>query len=74
MGVSSVREELHQLINQADEETVNRIYELIKSDQANPLLSKEQRLDLDKRVASYRNGESLLYTWPEVRDQIENRK
>jgi putative addiction module component (TIGR02574 family) len=75
MGVSQIREELHQFINEADEEMVNRIYEFVKSNPEHfPLLTREQRLDLDKRIQRHKNEETPSFTWPEVREQIENRK
>lgn len=60
MGVSNIREELHQFINQADEETVNRIYEMIKSEHEQLSLTPEQKRDLEKRIKRD-ESESLNY-------------
>lgn len=75
MSVSKIREELHQFINEADDDTVNRIYGLIHAERETlPLLTEEQRIDLDKRIERYERGETTLLTWQEARQEIENKK
>lgn len=71
MGVSQIREELHQFINRADEQTLNLLYDLMKADAGQ--LTQEQQADLDKRIARHKSGESKSYTWSEARAQIEKR-
>ena len=71
MGASQIREELHQFINRADEQTLNLLYDMMKADAGQ--LTKEQQADLDKRIARHKSGESKSYAWSEARAQIEKR-
>lgn len=70
MGAAQIREELHQFINRADERVLTLIYGMMKADNEN-VLSEEQQVDLDKRMARHKNGESKSFSWPEARPQIE---
>lgn len=72
MGAAQIREELHQLINQADERILMLIYDMMKADREG-LLTVEQQKDLDQRIARHKNGESKSYSWSEARIQIERR-
>ena len=74
MGAAQLREELHQLINKADERLLNLIYGMLKADDNRNILTEEQQADLEKRILRHRKGESQSYSWPEARDIIEKRK
>jgi hypothetical protein len=72
MSTAQIREKLHKLIDNADESMLNIALDILAERQSG-LLTEEQRLDLDRRVEKYKNGESVLYTWPEARKIIEDR-
>jgi hypothetical protein len=74
MSVAQIREELHRLIEQADETLLAEVYEAFQQQQPSELLTPEQRKDLDQRIARYKDGESTLYTWEEARKRIETKK
>ncbi len=73
MGAAQIREELHQFINHADERILNLMYGMMKADVEKGILTTEQQEDLDKRIASHKNGESKSYNWSEARAKIEKR-
>lgn len=72
MGLTQIREELHQFINQADERVLKLIYGMMKADTGS-LLTPGQQQDLDDRIERHKKGESKSYSWREARAQIEKR-
>jgi hypothetical protein len=72
MGAAQIREELHDLINQADDRLLNLIYGMMKADR-DTQLTDEQLEDLDKRIARHKKDESVSYTWPEAKKLIQKR-
>jgi hypothetical protein len=73
MGVAQIREELHRVINNADDRVLNLIYEMVKADSEPGILTADQREDLEKRIERHKSGESKSYSWPEARAKIEKR-
>lgn len=75
MSVAKLREELHKLIEVADEKLLAAVFEAFQDRHKieTGLLTPEQRTDLDERVQRYKNEETTLHTWSQARKKIENR-
>ena len=72
MGATQIRKELHEFIEHADDRVLSLIYGMMIADN-DGTLTTGQREDLDRRIARHKNGESISYSWPEARKQIEKR-
>lgn len=73
MGASQLREELHKLINSADENTLYKVYDLIQAQKTDNSLTEKQREDLNQRIKNHNSGKSESYTWAEARLKVEKR-
>ncbi len=60
-GSSQIREELHQFINRAEERVLNLMHGMMKANSEKGNLTKEQEVDLGKRIARHKKGESKSY-------------
>jgi putative addiction module component (TIGR02574 family) len=73
MGVAQIREELHELINHADDQVLDLIYDMLQTD-ISARLTKSQQDDLNMRIARHKKGESKSISWEEAKARIVNRK
>jgi hypothetical protein len=71
--MAKIREELHQFINVADEQTLELIYAIMRPSN-DLLLTEEQERDLQLRIQEHKTGLSKSYTWAEARAIIEQRQ
>lgn len=73
---TSMRDEIHQYIEQADERFVSLVYAMMRADNANEkdVLTIEQQEDLRIRIERHRNGVSKSYSWEEAKSIISSQK
>ncbi len=69
MALAELREKIHQLVDEADEQLLEGIYDLLNRQDDG--LTEEQRKDLEKRIARHKRGESKSYTWDEVKAKLK---
>lgn len=73
MGLSQIREELHQFINHADERMLNLIYGMMKADSQDGDLSLNdaQKKILDERLEIHKSSPQEGSTWNDVKNRIK---
>lgn len=73
---TSMRDEIHQYIEQADERFVSLVYAMMRADNANEkdVLTIEQQEDLRIRIERHRNGVSKSYSWEEAKSIVSSQK
>lgn len=75
MVTTQLREELHQLINSANDEVVLLMYTFMKAEtDADATLTEEQERQLRLTIRQHKAGLSKSYTWAEARAEIEKRR
>lgn len=68
MNTSTLRQELHEYIDSADEGLLKTIYEILQAASVeSDELSDEHRLILDKRLKAYYENPEDVLTWEEVK-------
>ena len=74
MQTVTLREELHQYIDQADDRLLKLIYGMMKADQVDELLVPDfhQGIILERLKKHQANPKEVL-TWQQVRDHIQQR-
>ncbi len=76
MGTETVKEEIHQLINNIDDiNFLNAVQTIISAKvqdgtEENYLTDEEIQM-LQEREADYLSGKSRTYTWEEVKNQLK---
>jgi len=73
MGAAQIREELHQLINTADDRLLNLIYDVMidETREEDFLLSEDHKKILDQRLADHKANPSEGIGLNEVKAQIQ---
>ena len=69
-----LKQEIHGYIEQADDKTLQAIKTLVKPAITQIQLSKEQKLELDKRKSAHASGKSKSYTWEQTEKMLKSRK
>ena len=74
MESTKIREELHELIDNADDRLINLMYAMIHADmtEADYVLSSDHKRILDDRISSHKLNPSAGYDWEKVKSRIEN--
>jgi putative addiction module component (TIGR02574 family) len=72
MSTVTIRKELQEYLNNADERFIQLVYGMMQADKSNDfLLSETERKELDKRIARHKTGESKSYSWEEVKTRLQ---
>ena len=71
MSTITIREEVQEYLNKADERFIKLVYGMIQADKSGQLLSATEREELDKRIARHKSGASKSYTWDEVKSRLQ---
>ncbi|WKK80436.2 addiction module protein [Marivirga arenosa] len=72
MSTITLRKELQEYLNNADERFIQLVYGMMQADKSNDfLLSESERKKLDKRIARHKKGESKSYSWEEVKARLQ---
>ena len=67
MTTAQLKQQLHDYIDHAEETKLKAIYTLVEGEiEDDYILTEEQKSELDKRYADYKNGIGTQYTWDEV--------
>lgn len=76
MRAAQIREELHQLINRADERVLNLIYGIMKADseEGDFILSDVHKQLLDERLAAHKASPKEGSSWEEVKARIRQKE
>ncbi|MFN8713405.1 MAG: hypothetical protein ACK5Z2_11185 [Bacteroidota bacterium] len=80
MNTISIREQLRQYINSANEESLQKLVVFVNEylDTGNVLgneeLTEAQKNELDKRIDLKAKGEALYSSWDDVKNRIMQRK
>lgn len=75
MGAAQIREELHQLINTADDRLLNLMYDVMKDEtrEEDFLLTNEHKKILDQRLVDHKANPSEGSSWSEVKARIQQK-
>jgi len=65
MRTTQIRQQLHDYIDAAEDKKLKAIYTLLEIEGTSQL-SKDQRAELDRRYADYKNGVGTTFTWEET--------
>ncbi len=71
METEAIRKELHEAIDNSDDDLLEKIQELIK--EQNEIPEEQMKLIIQERE-NYLNGKGKLYSWEEVKEIVRNRK
>jgi hypothetical protein len=64
MNTASLKEQLHSYIDNADEEKIEAIYTILKSEISNfSMLNDDHKAELDFRLNEYLNAKGNSFTW-----------
>ncbi|MEQ8712061.1 MAG: addiction module protein [Cyclobacteriaceae bacterium] len=74
MSATEIREELHQLIDQADDRLVNLMYAMIHADltEQDYQMSSAHKEILDQRISAHEREPASGSNWEEAKARIEN--
>ena len=74
MTTITIRQKLHQYVDESDERLVKLLYTLAKEynedDNFDDIFSEEEIREFDNRRQKRLNGESKLYSWDEAKNII----
>lgn len=74
MTTITIRQKLHQYVDESDERLVKLLYTLAKEynedDNFDNIFSEEEIREFDNRRQKRLNGESKLYSWDEAKNII----
>lgn len=75
MSTENIKDELHQMIENADEQSLRIVLGVLKSEEteADYELSNEHKELLDKRLDEHEKSPTSGSSWQEVRKRIEKR-
>ncbi|CAD5274570.1 MULTISPECIES: addiction module protein [unclassified Imperialibacter] len=75
MSAENIKDELHQLIENADEQSLRIVLGVLKSEEteADYALSSEHKELLDNRLDEHEKNPTSGSSWQEVRKRIEKR-
>lgn len=72
MGTVTIRKELQEYLNNADERFIQLVYGMMQADKSSDfLLSESEQKELDKRIARHKKGESKSYNWEEIKAGLQ---
>ena len=71
MSAITIRQEVQEYLNSADERFINLVYGMMQADKSNQLLTADERKELDRRIARHQSGESNSYSWEEVKSGLQ---
>jgi hypothetical protein len=74
MKTTDIRQLIQDYIHEADDRFVHMVYAMMRVNQEEEILTKEEKIEIDRRIAIHKNGESKSYSWSEARAMIEKRK
>lgn len=78
MLTSTLKKNLHDYIDSMDESFLKVMHAMTKeymTTYSEPLsLTREQMIDLKKRIARHKNGESRSYSWAETKAHARKRR
>lgn len=77
MSTAELREDLHQMIDQADDRVLNMIHAMLHADMAEPEeyeLSDAHKAILDERIAAHERNPQAGSDWETVKARILNNK
>ena len=74
MKSEDLKHEVHGYIEQADNKTLQAIRTLVKPGIEHNQLTKQQKLELDKRKKNHLAGKSRSYSWAETEKMIKSKK
>ena len=66
MTTTQLKQHLHDYIDHAEETKLQAIYTLVEGEIENYSLTEEQKVELNKRYADYKNGIGAQYSWEEI--------
>ncbi len=68
MDTVTIREELHEFIDGADESLLKTIYEIFQADKVGEIeVSDEHKRILDERLKAYYENPNDVLTWEEIK-------
>jgi putative addiction module component (TIGR02574 family) len=73
MTTTTIRKKVHQYIDEAGENVLEDIYQILKSHKHEgnaSLMSKEQKAEIEKRSKFYRQGKLKASSWEEVKQRV----
>ena len=73
MSTVTIREELQEYLKKADERFLKLVYGMMQADKSEDLLNEAERVELDRRVARHKKGESKSYSWQEVKEGLQGK-
>jgi hypothetical protein len=74
MKSENLKLEIHGYIEQADDKTLEAIRTLVKPGIEQIQLTKQQKLELEKRKKSHLAGKSKSYNWDETEQMVKAKK
>ena len=75
MTTSSIRKKVHQYVDEAESNVLEAIYIMLKiyvDDDGKSLMSKEQKVEIDKRARDYREGKLKTASWEELKKRTRS--
>ena len=70
MTATSIRKKVHQYVDEAENNVLEAIYNMLKiyvDDDGKSLMSNSQKAEIDKRAREYREGKLKTFSWDEVK-------
>ena len=74
MTTTALRKKVIEYVNHAEPnvlEAVYKILQVIEGDDKTSVLSREQKMELEKRSALYKAGKLKTYSWEEVKKNFK---
>ena len=75
MTTSSIRKKVHQYVDEAESNVLEAIYNMLKiyvDDDGKSLMSKTQKVEINKRAREYREGKLKTASWEEVKKRTRS--
>ena len=75
MTTSSIRKKVHQYVDEAESNVLEAIYNMLKiyvDEDGKSLMSKAQKVEIDKRARDYREGKLKTASWEEVKKRTRS--
>ena len=74
MTTLSVRKKVHQYVDDADENILEVVYKMLQIYLEDEEITSEQKIHINQRLKKYERGGNRLYTWEEVKRNVQKRK